>query len=110
MIDPYHVPNDTHEADIHYKARKQQLIELFAMISKERMITVSQISGTVSNLIEELDEILEGQKMSTFKLKIIHGGVNVVELETEDIDEVKTAIEGFEYELSEMISGQCDDS
>lgn len=60
MIDTYHVPSDTHEADIHYKARKQALLELFAMISEERMITVSQISGTVSNLIEELDEILEG--------------------------------------------------
>ena len=47
--------------------------------------------------------------VSNFELKIIHGGVNVVELETEDIDEVKTAIEGFEYELGEMISGQCDE-
>ena len=59
-IDKYYVPSDTHEADIHYKARKQALIELFAVISEERMITVSQISGLVHNQIEELDNILEG--------------------------------------------------
>tara|TARA_R110000850_G_scaffold77347_1_gene167489 strand:+ start:142 stop:285 length:144 start_codon:yes stop_codon:yes gene_type:complete len=43
--------------------------------------------------------------MSNFKLQVMHGGVIVVDLDTDDIDEVTKALDGFEYELSEMLSG-----
>ena len=43
--------------------------------------------------------------MSNFKLQINHGGVLVVDLDTDDVDEVAKALDGFEYELTEMLSG-----
>lgn len=53
------VPNDGHEATIHYKARKAALLDLLAKISTEMLSTGSQISGEILNQIDELDEILE---------------------------------------------------
>tara|TARA_R110001583_G_scaffold109400_2_gene258148 strand:+ start:18806 stop:18949 length:144 start_codon:yes stop_codon:yes gene_type:complete len=47
--------------------------------------------------------------MSNFKLQINHGGVLVVDLDTDDIDEVTKALDGFEYELTEMLSGGSDE-
>jgi hypothetical protein len=47
--------------------------------------------------------------MTQFNLKVNHGGVLVVDLATDDIDEVHKALEGFEYELTEMLSGGCDE-
>jgi hypothetical protein len=47
--------------------------------------------------------------MSNFKLQINHGGVLVVELDTDNIDEVTAALDGFEYELAEMLSGVDDE-
>ena len=47
--------------------------------------------------------------MSNFKLQINHGGVLVVDLDTDDIDEVTKALDGFEYELTEMLSGGDDE-
>ena len=43
--------------------------------------------------------------MSNFKLQVMHGGVMVVDLDTDNIDEATKALEGFEYELGEMLSG-----
>jgi hypothetical protein len=45
--------------------------------------------------------------MTQFKLQVNHGGVLVVDLHTDDIDEVTQALDGFEYELTEMLSGGC---
>tara|TARA_R110000772_G_scaffold120197_2_gene226390 strand:+ start:109 stop:252 length:144 start_codon:yes stop_codon:yes gene_type:complete len=47
--------------------------------------------------------------MSNFKLQITHGGVLVVDLDTDNIDEATKALEGFEYELGEMLSGGNDE-
>jgi hypothetical protein len=47
--------------------------------------------------------------MTQFKLQINHGGVLVVDLSTDNIHEVDKALEGFEYELTEMLSGGCDE-
>tara|TARA_R110002096_G_scaffold413803_1_gene614711 strand:- start:1284 stop:1427 length:144 start_codon:yes stop_codon:yes gene_type:complete len=47
--------------------------------------------------------------MSNFKLQINHSGVLVVDLDTDDINEVTTALDGFEYELTEMLSGGDDE-
>ena len=47
--------------------------------------------------------------MSNFKLQVNHGGVLVVDLDTDNIDEVNKALEGFDYELSEMLSGGRDE-
>jgi hypothetical protein len=47
--------------------------------------------------------------MSNFILKVTHGGVLVIDLDTDDVDEVTKALDGFEYELSEMLSGQADE-
>tara|TARA_R110000737_G_scaffold353117_1_gene402431 strand:- start:11586 stop:11729 length:144 start_codon:yes stop_codon:yes gene_type:complete len=47
--------------------------------------------------------------MTLFKLQINHGGVLVADIETNDIDEVTDALDGFEYELTEMLSGACDE-
>ena len=43
--------------------------------------------------------------MTQFNLQVNHGGVLVVDLDTDDIDEVTQALDGFEYELTEMLSG-----
>jgi hypothetical protein len=43
--------------------------------------------------------------MTQFKLQVNHGGVLVVDLDTDNIDEVTQALDGFEYELTEMLSG-----
>jgi hypothetical protein len=43
--------------------------------------------------------------MTQFKLQVNHGGVLVVDLDTDDIDKVTQALDGFEYELTEMLSG-----
>jgi len=59
-IDAYYVPNDNNEAEIHHKARYRALIELLAEIDENGMDTVSQITGTIINNIEELKQILEG--------------------------------------------------
>ena len=47
--------------------------------------------------------------MSNFKLQVTHGGVLVIDLDTDYIDEVTNALEGFDYELSEMLSGGNND-
>ena len=59
-IDTYYVPNNNHEAEVHHKARYRALIELLAEIDENEMDKVSQITGTIINNIEELNEILEG--------------------------------------------------
>ena len=43
--------------------------------------------------------------MTQFKLQVNHGDVLVVDMDTDDIDEVHQALDGFEYELTEMLSG-----
>jgi len=43
----------------------------------------------------------------TMVLKIIVDGVFVVDLVTDDIEVIKEAVMGFEYEHGEMISGRC---
>ncbi len=52
--------------------------------------------------------------MSEFEIKMVdddiniiitHDGIEVVNVTTSDIDEIKDAVIGYEYELSEMISG-----
>lgn len=47
--------------------------------------------------------------MSIYNLQIKHGGVLVVDLQTDDAEEAQNAIEGFEYELAEMITGRDDE-
>ena len=47
--------------------------------------------------------------MSNFKLQVNHGGVLVIDLDTDNIDEVNKALEGFDYELGEMLSGGNND-
>ena len=47
--------------------------------------------------------------MSNFKLQVNHGGVLVIDLDTDDISEVTKALEGFDYELGEMLSGGNDE-
>ncbi len=47
--------------------------------------------------------------MSNFKLQVTHGGVLVIDLDTDNIDEVSKALEGFDYELGEMLSGGSDE-
>jgi len=45
--------------------------------------------------------------MSDYELKITHNGVLVVDLVTDDSASVVEAINGFEYELGEMLEGQA---
>ena len=47
--------------------------------------------------------------MSNLKLQITHNDVLVVDLVTDDIEEVKHSLNRFEYELGEMISGANND-
>lgn len=57
--------------------------------------------------------------MSEFQIKMVdediniiitHDGIEVVNVTTSDIDEIKDAVIGYEYELSEMISGASNDN
>ena len=43
---------------------------------------------------------------NTMILQIINDGVFVVDLVTDDIEVIKTAVQKFEYEHGEMISGR----
>ena len=47
--------------------------------------------------------------MSNFKLQVTHGDVLVIDLDTDNIDEVNKALEGFDYELGEMLNGGRDE-
>ena len=47
--------------------------------------------------------------MTQFNLQVNHGGVLVVDLKTDDVDEVHEALVGFEYELTEMLTGGNDE-
>tara|TARA_R110000822_G_scaffold166524_1_gene306865 strand:- start:722 stop:871 length:150 start_codon:yes stop_codon:yes gene_type:complete len=47
--------------------------------------------------------------MTQFNLQVNHGGVLVVDLNTDDINEVTKALDGFEYELTEMLTGGNDE-
>lgn len=58
-INKYHVPNDEHEAKIHYEARKQELLEVLAVICVRDIKAASDVSGIILNKIEELDQELE---------------------------------------------------
>lgn len=58
MFDHY-MPQNKVNAVIYLKAKKQMLIELSAKILENDLSTLSEISGTISNELDELDERLE---------------------------------------------------
>jgi len=47
--------------------------------------------------------------VSDFKLQVNHDGVLVIDLDTDDISKVTKALEGFDYQLGEMLSGGNDE-
>lgn len=44
-----------------------------------------------------------------YKLEIWHGGELIRSIDTDDADSVREVVDGFEYELDEMVSGAAND-
>lgn len=54
------IPNDKHEAEIHLKARRLAILELFEIFEVNNIDTNAYVLGAMHNEIEEVNELLNG--------------------------------------------------
>lgn len=53
------IPGDKTSAELVLNAEKSALLELYALIIEHKLNKTHEITGLISNLIEEIDEELE---------------------------------------------------
>ena len=58
MTDP-NMPQDKRGAEIYLLAKRMQLMKMAALISDEKITTLSQVDGYILSEVEKLDEALE---------------------------------------------------
>ena len=66
-------------------------------------------TNDINRLSVDQLNLMKGEGLTEFKLQITHGNVIVADIDTDDVYELQSALFGFEYELTEMLSGACDE-